>query len=68
MKQEWTLTAMKRAMLADLQACHTDTERQCCEAVCNIEIRTRAGELASQRRLTPGETAIAETAGWRRAP
>lgn len=63
-QQEWNLTALKRAMLSDLQACHTPTERQCCEAVCNNEIRERASEIAASRKLTPGELAIAREAGY----
>lgn len=64
-QKEWTLTGLRRAQLKDLAECHTETERGCCEAINSMEIRERADELSAKRKLTPGEVAIAQAAGWK---
>jgi hypothetical protein len=65
MKNEWTITGLKQAMLADLAACHSDFERSMVKAIGGREIREKAADLAAVRKLTPAETAIAAEFGYR---
>ena len=65
--QAWSLWQLKQAMLADLNSCHTENERQLVRAICGKEIREKAIEWSKCRKLTPGEIAISEEFGARLA-
>ena len=66
MQANWNLKQLKDAMTADLAMCHSAFERSMCKVICESEIRKRAHEIAALRKLTPGEMAIAEDAGYPR--
>ena len=61
----WTIKQLKEAMIADLDACHTDFERSMVKAIGGKEIREKAEEWAKLRKLTPAEVAIAQEFGYR---
>ena len=60
----WNLKQLKDEMNSNLAMCRTSHERLMCRALCGKEIRQRAHELAATRKLTPGETAIAQEFGY----
>lgn len=60
----WNLKQLKDAMNMDLGACHTAFERSMVKAICGKEIRETAERLATTRKLTPGELAIAQEFGF----
>lgn len=59
----WNLKQLQEAKIQDLALCTTTTERICCEAICNKEIRTLAKEIQLTRKLTPFEVVILNMAG-----
>jgi len=65
-KQEWTIKSAERDYLERaLPMCHTDFERCNLKAIHGIEQRRLANYWQSQRKLTPGEIAIAQKYGWK---
>ena len=62
---EWNIKQLAAAMERDLLLCHTATERAMVQAICGKEIRETAERFAKQRKLTPGEVAIASQYGYR---
>ncbi len=61
----WNIKQLKEAMNKSLAQCNTQLERDCCKAICGIEIREAAKEFSKTRKLTPGELAIAQEFGYR---
>ena len=59
----WNLKQLQEAKIQDLALCNTVTERICCEAICNKEIRILAKEIQGTRKLTPVEVVILTMAG-----
>jgi len=66
MQKEWTITGLERALKeVSLPLCNSDFERCNLKAIHGIEIRRLATFWKAQRKLTPGEVAIAEKYGWK---
>jgi len=63
--EPWSLRQLEEVMQRDLQMCHTEDERIMCRAICGREIRKYAEQFARNRKLTPGEIAIASKYGYR---
>jgi hypothetical protein len=61
----WTIKQLHQEITADMNLCHSDSERATCRAICGKEIRETAEKMAATRKLTPGEIAIAEQFGYR---
>ena len=59
----WTVTQLYHAMQEDLAMCNDSFERGNVKAICGKEIREFAESL--DRKLTPGELAIAQSFGYR---
>ena len=59
----WTVTQLYREMQEDLSACNDSFERCNVKAICGKEIREFAESL--DRKLTPGELAIAQRFGYK---
>ena len=59
----WTVKQLWEALQADLQQCHTPTERDCCLAIGKKEIRNKASDFETRRKLTPVEVAIVRECG-----
>lgn len=51
----WNIKQLADAMRTDMEAAHGPFERQMVKAICGREIRERAHEIASTRKLTPPE-------------
>ena len=64
MQSDWNLKQLADAARADMAACHTPLERQLCRVMNDREIRETAARFATTRKLTPGEMAIAQAAGF----
>lgn len=62
---ERNLKQLADAMARDLAQCRTAFERGMVRAIGGKEIRERAEQIASIRKLTPGEIAIASQYGFR---
>jgi hypothetical protein len=61
----WTLHQLKEAMQNDLrQPGLTDFERCNIKAICGKGIREQAQRFSAERKLTPGELAIAQQFGY----
>jgi len=63
----WNIHSLQSALEADLLACQTPFERAMCKTIGGKEIREFAENMSRYRKLTPGETAIAEKYGYRAA-
>jgi len=61
----WTIYQLNDAMQRDIAACSNDFERSLVRAISGREIRETAQRWAKERKLTPGEVAIAEIYGYR---
>jgi hypothetical protein len=61
----WKIHQLEDRMKEDLEACHTQHERIMVKAISGMEIRKCAERWAKQRKLTPGEVAIASKYGYR---
>jgi hypothetical protein len=55
---EWTLVALNKAMIDDLDKCQSESERINCRAICEREIKNKAVEITKTRKLTPGEMSV----------
>jgi hypothetical protein len=65
MKRAWNIKQLKERMDGDLAMCHSQFERNMVKAISGKEIRELAEQISATRRLTPGETAIAQEFGFR---
>jgi hypothetical protein len=65
MLKPWSIRHLYDAMQGSLAACHTDFERINVRAICGKEIREQAEQFAKERKLTPGEIAIASQFGYK---
>ena len=61
----WTVGQLKEKLNNDLLACNNDFERSMVVAIGGKEIREFAEQLATIRKLTPGEVAIASEYGYK---
>ena len=61
----WTVHQLKEKLNNDLSMCNTNFERSMVVAVGGKEIREFAEQLATIRKLTPGEVAIASEYGYK---
>ena len=65
MQKEWTITQLENQLPQSLAYCHTDFERSMVRTIHGKEVRELAEKLSQQRKLTPGEIAIASQYGYR---
>ena len=65
--EPWTIKQLFEAHQRDLSQCQSDFERSNVTAINGREIREKATEWASHRKLTPIEVAIAGKFGYRPA-
>jgi hypothetical protein len=63
-KEAWNIKQLRAKMDDDLAMCHSQFERTMVKAISGKEIRELAEKIATTRRLTPGEAAIAQEFGW----
>lgn len=63
-KQEWTITGLKRALNDDLTQCNCNSERETVKAFFRLEVKGMATKISQTRKLTPCELAIAQECGW----
>ena len=59
----WTVKQLWEALQNDLAQCRTETERTCCLAIGKKEIRQKAADFETRRKLTPVEVAIVRECG-----
>jgi hypothetical protein len=60
----WTIKQLHDQLAVDLTCCHTTHERIMVKAIGGKEIREKAIQWAKERKLTPGEVAIASLYGY----
>lgn len=63
--KHWNIKQLQEKLIEDLQACNSDFERSMVKAIGGSEIRNKAIEFSSIRKLTPSEIAIAEKYGYK---
>lgn len=63
--QNWTIKQLQESMQRDLLSCNSDFERSMVKAIGGKEIREKAIEWSTIRKLTPAEVAIASQYGYR---
>lgn len=61
----WNIKQLHEALMRDLAACNTESERINCRAIGGREIVEKAYAFDQMRKLTPAEIAIAEQYGYR---
>lgn len=61
----WNIKQLEDQLQRSLCDCHTQLELDCCKAIAGREIREQAIKWAAERKLTPGEVAIATKYGYK---
>jgi hypothetical protein len=63
--QAWSIKQLHDALILDLGKCNNKFEQTVVKAIGGKEIREKAQEWSKERKLTPGEIAIATAYGYK---
>ena len=61
----WNIKQLQQKLSEDMAQCNNAFERSMVLAIAGRDIREKAEEFSSSRKLTPGEIAIAEQYGYK---